>query len=55
MLFLAKKEDEQFYVNPEDAKQYADKGFKIINVDTGHSLAPKEILNLKPTITEVNL
>ena len=31
MLFLCRNEEEQFYVNPEDAKKYADKGYEIID------------------------
>lgn len=49
MLYLAKKDDEQFYVNPEDAKKYAEQGYLIIDEETGHILTAEEIAELKPT------
>ena len=30
MLFIAKNDDEKFYVNPEDAEKYAEQGYSII-------------------------
>lgn len=53
MLFLAKKGDGRFYVNPEDAKKYADKGFEIINEGTGQRLSTEEIAELKPEVVRV--
>ncbi len=50
MLFLAKKNEERFYVNPEDAKKYSDDGYEVIDIQTGHCLSPEEISELKPTI-----
>lgn len=50
MLFLAKNDDDQFYVNPEDAEKYADRGYKIINPDTGHCLTAEEILKLEAVV-----
>ncbi len=52
MLFLCKNEDEQFYVNPEDAKKYADKGYEIIDESTGNVLTSDEVNLLKPTVIE---
>lgn len=53
MLFLAKKQEEQFYVNPEDAKKYADDGYEIINIATNHCLTSVEISELKPMTIEI--
>lgn len=50
MLYLVKNDDEQFYTNPEDAKKYYEKGYKIIDENTGHILTETEIENLKPEI-----
>ncbi len=55
MLFLAKKDSEQFYINPEDAKQYAYKGYEIIETKTERCLTLKEIAELNPVVIEVNL
>lgn len=53
MLFMAKMDDEHFFVNPEDAKKYADEGYAIVNPDTGHCLTSKEISELKPVVVEM--
>lgn len=53
MLFIAKKEDERFYVNSEDVKKYADKGFEIIDENTGQCLNAEQIAELKPAVVEV--
>lgn len=52
MLFLCKNKHEQFYVNPEDAKKYADKGYEIIDERTGNVLTSDEVNLLKPTVIE---
>ncbi len=54
MLFLAKKDDDQFYVNPEDAKKYADDGYEIIDPDTGNSLTSNEISKLEAVVEGSN-
>ncbi len=53
MLFLAKNEEAQFYVNPEDAKRYADEGYEIIDIATKHRLTAVEISELKPMTVEI--
>ena len=55
MLYLAKRDDEKFYVNPEDAKQYTDEGYEIVNTETGKHLTLAEIMALKPETFEVSL
>ncbi len=53
MLFLCRNEEEQFYVNPEDAKKYADNGYEIIDESTGNALTSDEVNSLKPAIIEI--
>jgi hypothetical protein len=53
MLFLAKNQDEQFYINPEDAKRYADNGYEIIDIDTKRCLTAVEISELKPVTLKI--
>lgn len=54
MLFLARKDDDRFYVNPEDAKKYADDGYKIIDPDTGNCLTSNEISKLEAVVVDSN-
>ena len=53
MLFLCRNEEEQFYVNPKDAKKYADNGYEIIDESTGNALTSDEVNSLKPAIIEI--
>ncbi len=52
MLFIAKNDDEKFYVNPEDAEKYAEQGYSIINENANHTLSKAEIKGLKAATIE---
>lgn len=52
MLFIAKNDDEKFYVNPEDAKKYKQQGYDIIDPKTNYKLNNKEIMGLKAATIE---
>ncbi len=52
MLFIAKKDDDKFYVNPEDAEKYAKQGYSIINENANYTLSKTEINGLKAATIE---